>query len=225
MFSRVHGACRCRNRDNSYQASGARGKRTLHPGPRLVFLDLDPQDLNTHSWRDPALPHTHTFPQAEFYAIPLRIPGVLLHRCTESRARVLVPDLEIIPSWEHGGIIQGNWSPPPRTRKYPCYRGSIGHPSFSTAHHTDFSSFYILPFSPVRYCRGKISPRWPLSPPIFLATTKKEGRKIVVLIEFREYGVVGIGSGIGRKRDGCLEFGNEKLRLKEVYRVLRGKFS
>lgn len=117
VFSRVHGACRCRNRDNSYQASGARGKRTLHPGPRLVFLDLDPQDLNTHSWRDPALPHTHTFPQAEFYAIPLRIPGVLLHRCTESRARVLVPDLEIIPSWEHGGIIQGNLVSPPTDSK------------------------------------------------------------------------------------------------------------
>lgn len=146
-----------------------------------------------------------------------------MHRIESSGPRTWPGDNPILGAWGHYPGEPG--LPPPRTRKYPCYRGSIGHPSFSTAHHTDFSSFYILPFSPVRYCRGKISPRWPLSPPIFLATTKKEGRKIVVLIEFREYGVVGIGSGIGGKRDGCLEFGNEKLRLKEVYRVLRGKFS
>lgn len=58
-----------------------------------------------------------------------------------------LPGLEIIPSWEHGGIIQrGAWPPsppsPPRTRKYPYYVGAPPVTHLSPRRITDFSSFY-----------------------------------------------------------------------------------
>lgn len=102
-------------------ASGARGKRTLHPEPRLVvFLDLDPQNT-----RDPA--HTPTRTHAYTHLSPgriLRNPigdplGVLLHPCIESGSSV--PDLEIIPFWGALGALEpGYLSPfPPTDSKIP----------------------------------------------------------------------------------------------------------
>lgn len=126
-------------------------------------------------------------------------------------------------------LSRGTWSPsplsPPRTRKYPYYRGSIFL-------HGASHRFLLLSYSRFLSCvivEIDESRRGDLCHPLFFSRQrrKREG-KIVVLIEFREYGVV-LGSGIGDERETAVWNLETKVTVKRgmscILYTVRRKFN
>lgn len=183
VFSRVHRACRCRNRDNS-RTGGFRCTRKTYVTswtPPSSF----PRSRSTEYARSSAHSHTHARTHAPFH----RPNFTQSHWGSLGRIVASMHRIGLLRTWPGdnpilgsiGGI--GTWLPLPLPPHGLENTLTIGvHPSFSTAHHTDFSSFHIS--LPCVIVAAK-SRRGDLCHPLFFSRQRRRRDwKIVVLIEF-----------------------------------------